>query len=134
MTVRPRGRHRPRGRRRPAERGQATVELALALPVVLVGLLLVVQAALVVAGHVAAVHAAREGARAAAVDGRSGAAAEAVAATGPDGCTTTVHRPARVGATLRVTVRCRISTDVPLVGPLVPDVTVRTSAAMRVER
>ena len=104
------------------------------LPVLLVGLLLVVQVALVVAGHVAAVHAAREGARAAAVDPRPGAAAEAVAATGPGSCTTTVRRPARVGAVLRVTVRCRVATDVPVVGPLVPDVTIRTSAAMRVER
>ncbi len=104
------------------------------LPVVLLGLLLVVQVALVVAGHVAAVHAAREGARAAAVDDRPGAAADAVAAAGSEGCTTTAHRPSRVGATLRVTVRCRIATDVPLVGRLVPDVTARTSAAMRVER
>lgn len=100
----------------------------------LLGLLLVVQAALVVAGHVAAVHAAREGARAAAVDPAPGAAASAVAATGGEGCDTAARRPARVGATLRVTVRCRVVTDVPLVGPLLPDVTVRTSAAMRVER
>ena len=110
------------------------MELALALPVVLVGLLLVVQAALVVAGHVAAVHAAREGARAAAVDGRPGAAADAVADAGSADCVTSVHRPARVGETLRVTVRCRLATDVPVVGPLVPDVTTRASAAMRVER
>lgn len=127
---RPRSAPAARGR----QAGQATVELALALPVVLVGLLLVVQVALVVAGHVGAVHAAREGARAAAVDDRPGAAADAVAATGSHGCSTTVQRPARVGATVRVTVRCRIATDVPLVGPLVPDVTARTSAAMRVER
>ena len=53
------------------ERGQATVELALGLPVVLLGVLLVVQVGLVVADQVRVVHAAREGVRVAAVDERS---------------------------------------------------------------
>jgi len=108
--------------------------MALALPVLMIGLLLVVQVALVVADHVGAVHAAREGARAAAVDGRPGAAAQAVAGTGRDGCRTVVDRPAEVGATLRVEVACPSRTDVAVVGPLLPDVEIRASAAMRVER
>ncbi|WCO66502.1 TadE/TadG family type IV pilus assembly protein [Iamia majanohamensis] len=114
--------------------GQATVELALALPVVLVGLLLVVQAGLVVAAHVATVHAAREAARAVAVDGRPGVAERAAADAGRPGCRTTVRRPAQPGAVLTVTLACPAPTDVALVGPLLPDPTVEASASMRVER
>lgn len=133
-------RHRHRRRRRtsrragPRDRGQATVELALGLPVLLIGLLLVVQAGLVVADHVAVVHAAREAARAVAVDGRPGAAAAAVADAGAPQCRASVARPAEVGATLRVEVICPSRTEVALVGPLLPDATVRATAAMRVER
>lgn len=119
---------------RPADRGQATVELALSLPAVLLALLAIVQAGLVVADHVRTVHVAREAARAVAVDGRPGAAPAAVAAAGGDGCSAVVARPAEVGATLVVTVTCPSPTDVPLVGALVPDLDVRSRASMRVER
>lgn len=119
---------------RRAEEGQATVELALALPAVLLALLAIVQAGLVVADHVRTVHVAREAARAVAVDGRPGAAGAAVASAGGDGCAAAVERPADVGATLVVTVRCPSPTEVPLIGPLVPDLVVRSRAAMRVER
>lgn len=122
-------------RRRPRpDAGQATVELALALPAVLLALLAVVQAGLVVADHVATVHVAREAARAVAVDGRPGAAQAAVADGGGEGCSAAVSRPAEVGATLTVTVTCPSPTEVPLVGALVPDVDVRSRASMRVER
>ena len=114
--------------------GQATVELALALPAVLLALLGVVQAGLVVADHVRTVHVAREAARAVAVDGRPGAASAAVAAAGGDGCTAATSRPSETGATLVVTVTCASPTDVPLVGALVPDLEVRSRASMRVER
>ncbi len=117
-----------------AERGQATVELALALPVVLLVLLAVVQTGLVVAGHVRTVHAAREAARAVAVDGSPGVADAAVVGAGGRGCRTEVSRPARPGATLTVTVACPVATEVPVIGPLVPDPTVRAAASMRVER
>lgn len=122
--------------RRPGrgEQGQATVELALALPMVLLALLAVVQAGLVVAGHVRTVHAAREAARAVAVDGGPGVAEAAVATAGAEGCSTSVSRPAEPGATLTVVVTCPIVTDVPVIGPLVPDPTVRSRASMRVER
>lgn len=114
--------------------GQATVELALALPAVLLALLAIVQAGLVVADHVRTVHVAREAARAVAVDGRAGVAAAAVAAAGGEGCSAAVTRPAAVGETLVVTVGCPSPTDVPLVGALLPDVVVRSRAVMRVER
>ena len=50
------------------ERGQATVEFALLLPLVVMVALAVVQVALIVRDHVGTVHAAREAARAASVD------------------------------------------------------------------
>ncbi len=108
--------------------------MALALPVLALGVLLVVQAGVVVAGHVATVHAAREAARAVAVDDRPGVAASAVAATGRVGCQAAVDRPAEPGATLLVTVTCPVPTDMAVVGPLLPEVTARARAAMRVER
>lgn len=118
----------------PDQSGQSTVELALSVPVVLIGLLLVIQAGLVVAQHVTTVHAAREAARAVAVDGGTGVAAAAVVDAGRADCRTVVDRPAEVGATLTVTVTCPAPTDVALVGPLLPDPQVRARAAMRVER
>ena len=48
-------------------RGQATVELALTFPLVVLLLLMVVQLGLVIHAQLLAIHAAREGARAAAV-------------------------------------------------------------------
>ncbi len=116
------------------QRGQATVELALALPLVAVALLVVGQAGRVLADHVATVHAAREAARAVAVDGRPGVADRAASDAGRQGCRSSVSRPAEVGAVLRVTLTCPAPTEVALVGPLLPDLTVSTTAAMRVER
>ncbi len=117
-----------------AQRGQATVELALALPAVLLALLAVVQAGLVVADHVRAVHVAREAARAVAVDGRPGTGAQAAADAGGGSCAVVVDRPSDPGATLTVEVTCPSPTSVALVGVLVPDLEVRARAAMRVER
>jgi hypothetical protein len=127
-------RHGRAGRSRDGPSGQATVELALALPAVLLALLAVVQAGLVVADHVRAVHVAREAARAVAVDGRPCAGSAAAAAAGGEGCDVAVDRPATPGATLTVAVTCPSPTSVALVGALVPDVEVQASAAMRVER
>jgi Flp pilus assembly protein TadG len=118
-------------RRRPA-RGQASVELALALPVLVLVLLLVVQAALVVVDQVAVVEAAREGARAAAVDPSSDAARRAAVTgrltRGPAEVRTS--RAGGVPATVTVRVVHRSPTDVPIVGPLLPDVTLEAEAAM----
>ena len=85
QAVRHRHRQDPAGlmtrRVRPARRsacpesGQATVEFALVLPLVVVLILAVLQTALVVRDYVATVHAAREAARAASVDRRPGRAA-----------------------------------------------------------
>jgi Flp pilus assembly protein TadG len=116
--------------------GQAAVELALALPLLLVVLLSVVQIGLVVRAQLLVTHAAREGARAAAVDATPGAAAAAAAASADlDPSRLTVRTSGRAGAGSRVEVEVRylVVTDVPIVGAFVVDVTVRSTATMRVE-
>ncbi len=65
------------------EGGQTTVELALALPLVAMSILLVVQIGLVVRDEVLVTHAAREAARAAAVSRDPAAAGQAARAAGP---------------------------------------------------
>jgi Flp pilus assembly protein TadG len=119
------------------QRGQATVELALGLPVVLLAVLLVVQVGLVVADQVRVVHAAREAARVAAVDARAAEARRAaLAAAGldPDRSSVRVLGRGPPGQQVRVVVTYRAPTVVPLAGPLLPDITLRARAAMRVER
>lgn len=115
------------------ERGQATVEFALLLPLVVAALLAVVQAGLVVRDQVAVVHAAREAARAAAVDPdprRAVTAAREVL----DEAEVEVGRRGQVGEQVRVRVAYRSPTDLPVVGPLVPDPVLSAEAVMRVER
>jgi Flp pilus assembly protein TadG len=112
--------------------GQASVELALALPVLVLVLLLVVQAGLVVVDQVAVVEAAREGARAAAVDPSPDAARRAAVTGRLTRGPTDVRVSRGGGAPAAVTVRIvhRSPTDVPLVGPLLPDVTLDAEAVM----
>ena len=113
-------------RRGRPDRGQASVELALALPFVVGALLLVVQVGLVVRAQVLVTHAAREAARAAAVGER---------APPPDGLDPgrTTVAVAEAGDHVRATVTYRTRTDIPLVGVVVPDVVLRGGATMRVE-
>ncbi len=115
--------------------GQASVELALCLPVVAMLLLLVVQAGLVVADQVAVVQAAREAARRASVDPDPDAARRAALGGRlvPGRTTVTVERIAGSPERARATIRHRAATDVPVVGRLLPDVELTASATMAVE-
>jgi Flp pilus assembly protein TadG len=124
-------RHRARNRR---DHGQAAVELALALPLVFVVLLAAVQVLLVGRDQLAVVHAAREGARAAAVaaDVSSEGARAARASSGLDGDRLTVS-VRDGGDRVTVVVRYRAPPDVPLVGALIGDVVVTGTATMRAE-
>jgi Flp pilus assembly protein TadG len=119
------------------ERGQATVEAALVLPLVVLLLLAVIQVGLLVRAEVLVTHAAREAARAAAVDPDPGAAANAAALAttlGPDRLTVHVHGRGGPGSRVQVDVEYRAPTDVPLVGGLLGDITLHASATMRVEQ
>lgn len=128
------GRHAPRGT---GDEGQAAVELALVLPLVALLLLGLVQAGLIVRDQILVIHAAREAAREAAVDGGADVPARAAAASSTlDPSRLTVESSDRGGPGSRVRIRVsyRAPTDVPLVGGAVPDLTLEASATMRVER
>jgi hypothetical protein len=115
------------------EAGQSTVEFALLLPLVVFAALAVLQVGLVVRDQVAVVHAAREAARAASVDPDPGRAVKAARRTLPDAGVEVGNRP-EVGGQIAVEVTYESVTDLPLVGPLFPDPTLRGRAVMRVEQ
>ena len=117
----------------PIDGGQATVELVLALPVVVLSLLLLVQVALVVRAQVLVVDAAREGARAAAVGASAATASRTTPGLQASRLVVDVQRSPADPSTVRVTVRYRTPTDVALVGPLVPDPELTATVAMRIE-
>ena len=128
MTRPRRGRH---------DEGQASVELALLLPVVLVLLLAVLQVGLLARDVVLVAHAAREAARAAATEPDLQVARAAALSSGG-------LEPSRLDVALAITgidpgrrvvveVTYRVPTRVPLVGRMVADRTIATTATMRVE-
>ena len=116
------------------DRGQATVELALALPLVAVFLLGGVQVVAVARDQIAVVYAARELARTA-----------AVAPDAPPSGTSAVTgitdlEPSRLAVSVssssgrvRAEVRYHSPTDIPIVGAFLPDITVVGTAIMAEE-
>jgi TadE-like protein len=128
-----------RGRRSVCRRegGQATVELALVLPLVVGLLLAIVQAGVLARDQILVTHAAREAVRAAAVDDDPAAARRAAEQAGPlvaDRLDTDVVQRGEVGERVRVVVRYRAPTRIPLVGAFIDDVVLDGAATMRVER
>ena len=114
------------------DRGQAAIEFAIALPVVVVLVLGIVQLVVVVRDQLAVELAAREAARAASVS----ADPQAAAARAADEATTL--RPLAVATSVdgdRVTVSVAYvsATDVPLVGAFIADITVTADVTMRRE-
>ncbi|MBM3670672.1 MAG: pilus assembly protein [Actinobacteria bacterium] len=118
---------------RRGERGQATVELALVLPILALAILAVLQVALVVRDHIAVVHAAREAARAASVDPDPTRARVAALRMLP-GAEVRVGNRGRVGEPIAVVVTYESVTDLPLVGSLFPDPTLKSRVVMRIEK
>ncbi|UDY34420.1 TadE/TadG family type IV pilus assembly protein [Dermatobacter hominis] len=117
---------------RRTERGQATVELALLLPVVVTALLLVVQVGLVVRDRVLVVHAARTAARAVAVDPTPAAARAALDDAGAGDVRVAVRGDRRPGRLATVTVTAS-PTALPLVGRVLSGVELRERLSVRVE-
>jgi hypothetical protein len=115
---------------RRGDRGQAAVELALGLPMVFLALLAVLQVVLVARDQLAVIHAAREGAREAAVTGDGTSAALAALGLEAGRAEVAAHTG---GGRAVVTVRYRSATDVPLIGALLGDVTVQATATMLLE-
>jgi Flp pilus assembly protein TadG len=132
-------RHRGRGgvgdggREHDGERGQATVEFAFLLPLVILAVLAVIQVGLVVRDQLGVVHAAREAARAASVDPDPGRAVRAAHRTLPGADVDIGARP-KVGGEVSVTVHYTSVTDLPLVGVLFPDPDLHATSVMRVEK
>ena len=122
-----------RHRRRERERGQATVEFAFLLPLVVLSVLAVIQVGLVVRDQLGVVHAARQAARAASVDPDPGRAVRAAHRTLPGASVDVGERP-DVGGEIRVTVHYTSVTDLPLVGVLFPDPDLHATTVIRVER
>ena len=120
------------------DRGSATVEFALVLPILLVVSLAVVQVGLLVRDQLVLVAAARSGAREAAVTGDDGAvwaAVERAATTiAPGAISMEVGREGARGAAVRVDLEYRAPVRVPFVGWLFPpSVRLHARAAMRQE-
>ena len=117
--------------RRRRDQGQATVELALALPLVCLLLFGIVQVAVLGRDQLAVQLAAREAARAAAVsaDASTGsAAAHRAVALRP----LTVDISENDG-TVTATVSYTDHTDVPLIGALLPEVVLTATVTMAIE-
>jgi hypothetical protein len=118
------------------DEGQSTVELALVLPFVALLALAIVQVAVVAHRQVVVVHAAREGARAAAVsdDDPAVAAARAVDRSGRLDRSRLAVQTRTTDREVSVAVTYRDPTDVPLVGVLLADAALTATATMRRER
>jgi Flp pilus assembly protein TadG len=119
------------------DRGSATVEFALVLPLVFLAALTVVQVGLLARDSLLVAHAAREGAREAAVTTEDAAVRDAVLARGalmPDRTTVDVQREGSAGEAVTVRITYRSSVVVPFVEWLFPqDVTLSAAATMRQE-
>jgi Flp pilus assembly protein TadG len=123
---------RTRSANRRHDRGQAAVEFALALPVVIVLVLGLVQVAVVVARQLAVEHAARSAARAASVAADPGAAARSEVDRMSALTAVTVETSA-TAELVTVTVRYREETTVPIVGRVIGDAELTASVTMRRE-
>ncbi len=117
-------------------RGQATVELALLLPVIMAIALAVVQVGIVSFRQVQVVHAAREVGRMVAVTGDETGVTEAAAqasALDVSRLEVLIDGPLVPGSLVTVTVRYRDPTEVPVIGSAISDVVLQAQITMRVE-
>jgi Flp pilus assembly protein TadG len=118
-----------------SQRGSATVELALLVPLLILVMGLIVEVALAGRLQIEVVAAAREGARVAATTpdpaAALAAATEALGTRGRD-ARVTVHRPHVVGAEASVTVRVEHRVSLPLFDWIT--VPLSATSVMRVER
>ena len=116
-----------------SDRGQATVELALVLPVLLLFLLALVQTALVARDELLVQDAARAAVREVSVGATDSRALDA-ARRSLGGAAVEIRRSGRIGEPVTVEVRYVDHTNLPLIGPLFPDVVLHATATMRAER
>lgn len=119
------------------EDGQATLELALCLPVLALVFAGVVEVALLGVDQVRVVHAAREAARVSAVEPDPAAANEAAAASGLEDLEVSIEPAAEERAPGRPTtvhVAYPYDSRVPVVGPVFERLVLEADATMRIEQ
>ncbi len=133
MTACDRRGARIEARARSGEAGQSTVEFAFVLPLFFALLALLIQVALVGRDEILVVHAARSAAREATVTADVTRVATAGRRTLAS-ADVRVTRRGRVGEPVEVDVAYVAHTDVPIVGVMLPDLTLHAHAVMRVER
>ena len=123
------------GRRGRSQAGQSTVDFAVLRPVVVIAVLILIQGGQVVRDQLLVQHAAREGARSAAVSESVADVQAAAGRAGPlDPGRLTVTRSVRQqGQPVRVTVHYRFRGAVPVVGRLMDRFTLSASVTMRAE-
>lgn len=122
---------------RRSDEGQATVELALVLPLLFTFFVGLFQAAVLARDYVVVVHAAREAARESAVTPDLELVRQAARRAGPldpDRLDVSVRGRGAPGSRATAEVRYRARTDAPLFGVFLPDFTLGAEATMRVER
>lgn len=119
------------------EAGQATVELALCLPLMALLLGAVIEVAMLATDHGRLVHAAREAARVAVVDHEEQPVREAAEAGGLQGLAISIS-PGPEGRVQGAPLTVQVSYDppgrVPVLGALFRDVELEARAVMRIER
>ncbi len=104
------------------------------LPLVLGLLLFSLQVGLVIRDQIMVVNAAREGARTAAVDNAASAIRQSVVDSGALDAARVSVNSSTAGPNVTVTVTYRSTTTVPIIGPLLGDLTITESTTMRSER
>lgn len=120
-----------------SQEGQATIELALLLPVLILLFAALVQIGVVTSDHVRLWHAAREAVRVAVVDDDAEAIRAAAERSGLDGLELGVNPPpqGRVrGEPLTVSLSYRPAASIPVVGAVLSGIVMRVSATMRIEQ
>ena len=125
------------GASRRSETGQATLELALGLPILALLLAGLVEVGLLAADQTRVWHAAREGARTAVVDPDASdvrAAAERAGLKPLDIQISPAPELRRQGDPLTVAVRHQPQARVPLFGPFLEQVVLNAEATMRIEQ
>ncbi len=123
--------------RRRNDAGQATLELALGLPVLALLLAGVVEVGLLVSDHTRVWHAAREGARVAVVDPDASDVVAAAERPGLRPLDVEISPPPqlrRQGDPLTVSVRYEPRARVPLFSPFLGRVELKAQATMRIEQ
>lgn len=118
-------------------KGQATVELALCLPIVALLIAVTLEFAALGLDRSRLWQAARESARAAAVDADPGAVREVLEAAGLEDATYEITPPSseRVqGEPVEVVLRYQPTSSVPVVGELFEELVLEAKASMRLER